>query len=207
MRVEPRNLQLLGGALSAALLLGVLLATSGAVSAQPGKPPKAGCDQDGDGHQAVACGGDDCDDADGQRYPGNPERCAGALVDGRATADHDEDCNPCTVARLDGDQDHDLVTASTCSNPWASAGLSPVGCDLHATRVDTQGQRVLGADCDDANRAIIPGEMVCPDGMPGVIRICAPTGMVGTSPPSHWDTRKCVGKCVPQVNGTGICIP
>ncbi|MBK7777969.1 MAG: hypothetical protein IPI43_28295 [Sandaracinaceae bacterium] len=32
-------------------------------------------DMDGDGHDAVACGGDDCDDTDADRFPGNPETC------------------------------------------------------------------------------------------------------------------------------------
>src|SRR5258708_13114308 len=31
-------------------------------------------DADGDGHASIATGGDDCDDGDASRYPGNPER-------------------------------------------------------------------------------------------------------------------------------------
>ncbi len=54
-------------------------------------------DRDGDGHQDVACGGDDCDDADASRYPGNVELC-----DDRG---HDEDCNPATVGNKDTDGD------------------------------------------------------------------------------------------------------
>src|SRR5690348_5247253 len=44
------------------------------------------CDEDGDGHDAVTCGGDDCDDADRNRYPGATEVCD--------PASRDEDCNP-----------------------------------------------------------------------------------------------------------------
>jgi hypothetical protein len=54
-------------------------------------------DQDGDGHMAVARGGDDCDDRDPTRYPGNPEV---ADLDG-----HDEDCDPDTVGDRDADAD------------------------------------------------------------------------------------------------------
>jgi len=42
-------------------------------------------DNDGDGHTAQHCGGDDCDDNDANRYPGNIE-----VAD---RADHDEDCD------------------------------------------------------------------------------------------------------------------
>jgi len=42
-------------------------------------------DNDGDGHLAASCGGDDCDDNDANRYPGNVE-----IADSN---DHDEDCN------------------------------------------------------------------------------------------------------------------
>jgi hypothetical protein len=42
-------------------------------------------DRDGDGHLSASCGGDDCDDNDSNRYPGNVE-----VLD---AADHDEDCD------------------------------------------------------------------------------------------------------------------
>src|SRR6185295_1208209 len=44
-------------------------------------------DADGDGHASTGCGGDDCDDANAHRYPGNPESCN----------DVDEDCDPATI--------------------------------------------------------------------------------------------------------------
>lgn len=47
---------------------------------------EVGCtDNDGDGHMAMSCGGDDCDDNDSNRYPGN--------VEVNDPADHDEDCD------------------------------------------------------------------------------------------------------------------
>ncbi len=54
-------------------------------------------DADGDGAAAVACGGDDCDDANAARFPGAAEVCD---VDGV-----DEDCNPATFGNRDGDSD------------------------------------------------------------------------------------------------------
>lgn len=107
------------------------------------------CDADGDGHASIACGGDDCDDADAQRFPGNVERCEGTLAGGLAAADHDEDCDPCTVAGAlpDGDRDDDRFVSAGCSNPWLDA--EPIGCNLNQVRVQVEERRVVGADCDD----------------------------------------------------------
>jgi len=55
-----------------------------------------GADQDGDGHRSAACGGDDCDDHDRDRFPGNLERC---------DSSHDEDCDSMTYGVRDGDFD------------------------------------------------------------------------------------------------------
>ena len=54
-------------------------------------------DEDRDGVAAIWAGGDDCDDADPNRYPGNPEI---ADFDG-----HDEDCDLDTIGDLDRDGD------------------------------------------------------------------------------------------------------
>lgn len=65
-----------------------------------------GEDVDGDGHASIRSGGDDCDDTDANRYPGNIEICD--------PAGKDEDCNPMTVGRKDSDGDG--YTDSSCYN-------------------------------------------------------------------------------------------
>ncbi|NVJ61488.1 MAG: hypothetical protein HWE27_13915 [Gammaproteobacteria bacterium] len=54
-------------------------------------------DRDGDGYKALSCGGDDCDDRDPNRFPGNPEICDANGID--------EDCDATTVGDIDKDGD------------------------------------------------------------------------------------------------------
>lgn len=54
-------------------------------------------DKDGDGYTAIKCGGNDCDDRDPNRFPGNPEICDANGID--------EDCDPTTVGNIDKDGD------------------------------------------------------------------------------------------------------
>jgi len=64
-------------------------------------------DADGDGRVSAACvGGDDCDDDDAARFPGNDEICDD---DG-----HDEDCNDATYGSRDGDADG-FIDAVCCN--------------------------------------------------------------------------------------------
>ncbi len=108
----------------------------------PGTPPCPGfcsearrecteecADDDGDGHADVACGGDDCDDTDERRYPGNTEVC-----DGMTTA-LDEDCDPTT---LGDDADADRYVSDRCCNR------------LPAGRIE------CGTDCNDASSDVNP---------------------------------------------------
>ncbi len=87
-----------------------------------------GGDQDRDGHRAANCGGDDCNDADPQRYPGRMEVCD--------ATDHDEDCDPLTHGQRD--MDRDGFDDNRCCN------------------VGAMGARTCGEDCDDARRNVNP---------------------------------------------------
>ena len=87
-----------------------------------------GCiDGDGDGRLAAECGGDDCDDTDRNRFPGNMEVCD--------TNDHDEDCDPETIGVRDLDMDGH-IDASCCN-------IGPEGMNC-------------GTDCDDMRAVVHP---------------------------------------------------
>ena len=85
-------------------------------------------DADGDGVDAIECGGEDCDDADPLSAPGLVEVC---------DPDHrDEDCDPSTLGGRDRDGDGEEDSA--CCN------------------TGTSGVLVCGADCNDLDRTISP---------------------------------------------------
>lgn len=89
-----------------------------------------GCDvpdADGDGHAAIACGGDDCDDGDADRFPGNVETCDAI---GR-----DEDCDSSTLGE---DRDRDGFVDDRCCNVQESGALR------------------CGDDCDDLRDSVNP---------------------------------------------------
>ncbi len=127
------------------------IASASANGCNPGTPPcgsescdeetdscATGCvDADGDGVDDVACGGNDCDDADPNRYPGNPELCD--------EAGHDEDCDPATLGSKDQDGDGyvDIVccNGTTCG---ADCDDTRVGVSPEATEACNQ----LDDDCD-----------------------------------------------------------
>ena len=69
-------------------------------------PPCPNSDVDGDGAISPACGGQDCDDRDGSRYPGAVEICDPLGVD--------EDCSPATLGGLD--EDGDGFVSAACWN-------------------------------------------------------------------------------------------
>ncbi|MDH5491247.1 MAG: MopE-related protein [Myxococcales bacterium] len=76
-------------------------------------------DADADGHPAISCGGDDCDDADAERAPGRIEICD--------ASGHDEDCDPST---LGPDQDGDGYVSQACCY------LTRCGSDCDDTSAD-----------------------------------------------------------------------
>jgi Putative metal-binding motif len=89
-------------------------------------------DTDKDGHNNLLCGGDDCDDNDAAKYPGNTEVCD---ADG-----HDEDCIPHTYGLRDADGDgyYDYKCFNVVNGVIKSSGT----------------------DCDDNNAAIYPGQQI-----------------------------------------------
>ncbi|HTQ46887.1 MAG TPA: hypothetical protein VMI75_29235 [Polyangiaceae bacterium] len=104
----------------------------------PYSPPPCnadGGDADGDGHKRIACGGDDCDDTDASRYPGNVEVCD--------PSNHDEDCDPSTYGHRDDDGDGEV--SWNCCN------------------VASDSRAYCGLDCDDSNAAIRFGVQRCLD--------------------------------------------
>lgn len=93
-------------------------------------------DRDDDGYGDLACRGadggplgDDCDDANGDRFPGNAETCR--------TPD-DDDCDPSTVGYQDDDRDG--YVSSACRNSQPDGGV------------------LRGPDCDDTKEAVHPGQ-------------------------------------------------
>ncbi|MCB9601934.1 MAG: DUF4215 domain-containing protein [Sandaracinus sp.] len=134
-------------------------------------------DNDGDGAFEASCGGDDCDDSDPNRAPGNREICDS----------DDEDCDPSTFGfrDLDGDARPD----SRCCNPQAGGG------------------ELCGDDCNDMRPDIYSGQVEACDGFDndcdgtvdeGVVRTFHPDSdgdgfgdpdpapMRGCSPPDGW---------------------
>ncbi|HJL33814.1 MAG TPA: MopE-related protein [Polyangiaceae bacterium LLY-WYZ-15_(1-7)] len=93
-------------------------------------------DEDGDGARDASCTdgegmplGGDCDDADANRFPGNPEVCD---LEG-----HDEDCDLATFGGRDVDGDG--FFDARCCNP------------------DGDGGETCGTDCNDVRISVNPG--------------------------------------------------
>jgi hypothetical protein len=92
-------------------------------------------DADHDGARSIECAGNDCDDHDPQRRPGNTEVCD--------PAGRDEDCDPSTFGIRDAD--HDGFPDGQCRN-----------VDAITQRVTSQ-----GTDCDDSRPWVRPGSQIC----------------------------------------------
>ncbi len=94
-------------------------------------------DMDGDGFADVACGGNDCDDADDGRYPGNTELCD--------TADVDEDCDPDTFGVRDADMDG-FADAACCNGDVCGPDCNDASAMVHPGEAESCDG--LDNDCD-----------------------------------------------------------
>jgi hypothetical protein len=129
-------------------------------------------DFDGDGADAIACGGDDCDDADPSRRPGLPESCDTEHVD--------EDCNPNTFGERDGDRDT-YFDARCCNGATCGDDCNDAIATVHPGEADSCDG--LDNDCDDnvdESPSVVyyrdaDGDLHGAMGDPGM-RMCAPSG-------------------------------
>ena len=112
-------------------------------------------DADGDGHSAMVCGGDDCDDEDPDRYPSNTEVCDSEGVD--------EDCNPETIG---DDSDGDGFIDDECCNLIDGTMECGTDCDDSSSDINPEATDICGngdQDCDgDVDED--PNELVYFDG-------------------------------------------
>lgn len=135
-------------------------------------------DADLDGSQDARCGGDDCDDNDPLRFPGNVEVCDAEGID--------EDCDPSTLGTdADGDGFFDdsccnlrgeaLVCGQDCNDDLAGARPDAVeGCgggdeDCDGT-IDEGCVCTLGSDrpCGETDGLCMAGQQFCVDSGMGV---------------------------------------
>lgn len=104
----------------------------------------AGCDApdaDGDGVARPSCGGDDCDDTDPDRFPGNAELCDAV----------DQDCDPATLG--DRDDDEDGAISSECCN----ADRCGADCDDSSAAIGPTGTEVCDGRDDDCDGDVDEG--------------------------------------------------
>ena len=119
-------------------------------------------DQDGDGHDAVEAGGDDCDDQDDEAYPGGQD----PWYDGRDTDcagnnDYDADHDGYTSGAYGGDDCDDSSASTNPGAPEIPYNDNDDACD-GGNDNDLDGDRhpstrVGGDDCNDADADVYPG--------------------------------------------------
>jgi hypothetical protein len=102
---------------------------------------ETGADADGDGFDAVSCGGDDCNDSDALTFTGNTEVC---------DAGHDEDCDPTTFGP---DVDGDGFASAECCNGDACGE----DCDDTSDTVGPSGTEACNLVDDDCDGSVDDG--------------------------------------------------
>lgn len=146
-------------------------------------------DTDGDGRVSAFCGGDDCSDGDPWTYPGGSERCDASLPDGRPYRDHDEDCNPETIALTglpDGDDDRDgFIAARCCNRRWDGSDHCGPDCDDHDPDVHPEQVEVCNGVDDNCDGLVDEGTTVAlyvdADGDGAGNGACAGAGCLGSA--------------------------
>ena len=112
-------------------------------------------DGDQDGHVSDEAGGDDCDDADANSFPGAPEEPDGADNDCDGTVDEG-------TTLFDDDGDGYSEVEGDCDD--ANSLLSPAD-------VDADGFTLCDGDCDDNNAGLTPFDLD-QDGVTGCLGDC-----------------------------------
>jgi len=103
-----------------------------------GRPdaPSSSCDEDNDGEDSIACGGEDCDDTDARVRPGLPDTCGDAI---------DQDC--------DGRVDEDGALFRDVDNDGRGDPAVPMGSSC----TPTPGWVSNDEDCDDNSQTTYLG--------------------------------------------------
>ncbi|MFO0684656.1 MAG: putative metal-binding motif-containing protein [Sandaracinus sp.] len=101
-------------------------------------------DADGDGADAMECGGTDCDDANAAYHPGATEVCDPAHAD--------EDCDPSTFGVRDADGDG--APDARCCNGTGAAARCGTDCDDALPGVGPNASEVCNGRDDDCDTAI-----------------------------------------------------
>ncbi|HEX8117169.1 MAG TPA: putative metal-binding motif-containing protein [Pyrinomonadaceae bacterium] len=123
-------------------------------------------DNDGDGHTAARCGGDDCDDSDEYVRPGAPEFCGDGLDN---DCDGKVDCADETCLNDCADRDGDGYSAAEGDCDDDNAGVHPGATEICGDGVDN--------DCrsgDDPCTCTLPCDWeTCPSSCLGSADLCA----------------------------------